>query len=157
MSAIYSGEVEQSANRLERIGAPDEQAARADWDRISPDGTALRGFGDVLWYPTAAAPVFLGDGAKLFQVVGQNKLQQASATMHLRLTIAYVGDPPDAAYFCGRREQLTVVREDSNLPVASAPGVATAEFSSQPLGFRAPSLFVTDRAATVTDDALIGG
>lgn len=156
LSAIYSGEVEQSANRLERIGAPDEQAARADWDRISPDGTALRGFGDVLWYPTAAAPVFLGDGAKLFQVVGQNKLQQASATMHLRLTVAYVGDPPDAAYFCGRREQLTVVREDSNLPVASAPGVATAEFSSQPLGFRAPSLFVTDRAATVTDDALIG-
>lgn len=156
LSAFYSGEVKQSANRLERIGAPAVQAARADWDRIAPDGTALRGFGNVLWYPTAAAPVFLGDGAKLFQAAGRSKLEQATATVHLRLAVAYVGDPPDAAYFCGRREQLTVVSENSNLPVASAPGVATAEFATRPVGFRALSLFVTDRAATVTQDKLIG-
>jgi len=156
LSAFYSGDVKQSANRLERIGAPDDKAALADWDRIAPDLIALRGFGNVLWYPTAAAPVFLGDGAKLFQVVGRSRLAQATATVHLRLTVAYVGDPPDAAYFCGRREQLTVVSENSNLPVASAPGVATAEFASRSLGFRALSLFVTDRAATDTGDMLIG-
>jgi len=57
LTSFYSGEVAQSAERLERIGAPLDQAARADWDRISPEGTALRGFGNVLWYPTAAAPV----------------------------------------------------------------------------------------------------
>ena len=78
LTGFYSGEVKQSAERLERIGAPSDQAARADWDRISPEWTALRGFGNVLWYPTAAAPVFLGDGAKLFQSVGQTKLQQAA-------------------------------------------------------------------------------
>lgn len=156
LSTFYSGEVKQSANRLERIGAPDDQAVRADWDRIAPDLTALRGFGNVLWYPTAAAPVFLGDGAKLFQAVGRSRLAQAAATVHLRLTVAYIGDPPDAAYFCGRREQLTVVSENQNLPVASAPGVATAEFASRSLGFRGLSLFVTDRAATETGDMLIG-
>lgn len=155
LAAFYSGEVQQSGNRLERIGSPADQAAHADWDRITPERTALRGFGNVLWYPTADAPVFLGDGAKLFQAVGQNKLQQAGATVHLRLTIEYVGDPPDAAFFCGRREQLTAVSENLDLPVASAPGVATAEFSSRLLGFRAPSLFVTDRAATATDGDLI--
>jgi hypothetical protein len=155
LTGFYSGEVSHSAERLERIGAPSDQAARADWDRISPEGTALRGFGNVLWYPTAAAPVFLGDGAKLFQSVGLTKLQQAAATVRLRLTVEYVGDAPDAAFFCGRREQLKAVSENQSLPVAESPGVATAEFSDRPLGFRTPSLFVTDRAATVTNDSLI--
>jgi hypothetical protein len=108
-----------------------------------------------LWYPTAAPPVFLGDGARLFESVGQTKLQQAAATFHLRLTVEYTGDAPDAAFFCGRREQLKALSENQSLPVAESPGVATAEFSERPLGFRTPSLFVTDRAGTVTNDSLI--
>ena len=153
INTLYSGEIAQSAERLERIGAPLNQAAHADWDKITPEGTALRGFGNVLWYPVAAAPVFLGDGAKLFQSVGQTKLQQADATIHLHLTVEYTGDAPDAAFFCGRREQLKAVSE--NVPVAESPGIATADFSPRPLGFRTPSLFVTDRAGTVTDNSLI--
>jgi hypothetical protein len=155
VSSLYSGDVVQSAERLVRIGAPSDQAAHADWDKISPEGTALRGFGNVLWYPTATAPVFLGDGAKLFQSVGQTKLQQSAATVHLRLTAEYVGDAPDAAFFCGRREQLVATSENQNLPVAESPGVATAEFAERQLGFRTLSLFVTDRAGTVTDNSLI--
>ena len=112
LTSFYSGEVALSAERLERIGAPLEQAARADWDQISAEWTGLRGFGDVLWYPTAAAPVFLGDGARLFQSVGQTKLRQAGATVRLRLTVEFVGDAPDAAFFCGRREQLRDVLEN---------------------------------------------
>jgi hypothetical protein len=50
---------------------------------------------------------------------------------------------------------LKPVSENQNLPVAESPGVATAEFSERPLGFRTPSLFVTDRAGTVTDNSLI--
>jgi Peptidase family M1 domain len=155
LTAFYSGTIEQSGERLERIGAPAEQAARADWDAITAERTALRGFGDVLWYPTAAAPVFLGDGAKLFQLVGQTKLLQAPALVHLRLAVEYVGDPPDTAFFCGRHEKLVAVSENANVVVAESPGVATAEFAERPLGFRAMSLFVTDRAATTTDGDLI--
>jgi Peptidase family M1 domain len=155
LTGFYSGEITQSAERLERIGAPSDQAARADWDQISAERTALRGFGNVLWYPTAAAPVFLGDGAKLFESVGLTKLQQATATVHLRLTVEYTGDAPDAAFFCGRRAQLVATSENQDVPVAESPGVATAEFSERALGFRTPSLFVTDRAGTVTDNSLI--
>ena len=155
LSSFYSGDVTQSAERLERIGAPSDQAALADWDQIAPEKTALRGYGNVLWYPTAAAPVFLGDGAKLFQSVGLTKLQQEAATIRLRLTVEYTGDAPDAAFFCGRREKLVAVSENQNLPVAESPGVATADFSERPLGFRTPSLFVTDRAPTVTNNSLI--
>lgn len=155
LTVFYDGTMEQSGERLMRIGAPAEQAARADWDVVAPDRIALRGFGNVLWYPTAAAPVFLGDGAKLFQIVGQTKLLQAPAKVRLRLAVEYVGDPPDSVYFCGRREKLVAVSENVNLVVAESPGVATAEFSERPLGFRALSLFVTDRAATMTDGDLI--
>ena len=155
LTALYSGEITQSGKRLERIGAPPSQAAQADWDKIAPEATALRGFGNVLWYPTAAAPTLLGDGAKLFQSVGQTKLQQSAATIHIRLTVEYLGDPPRTAYFCGSREQLIAVSENINAPVADAPGVATAEFSTRPLRFRTPSLFVTDLTPTATSDNLV--
>ncbi len=155
LTTFYSGEVSQSGERLERIGAPADQASRADWDQINQERIALRGFGNTLWYPVAAAPVFLGDGARLFQSVGQTKLQQSTAKVRLRLTVEYSRDAPDAAFFCGHREQLKVVNENSGLPVAESPGVAVAEFAERPLGFRTMSLFVTDRAGTVTDDSLI--
>ncbi len=93
LTAFYTGEVHASAERLERIGAPLTDAGNADWDVIAPELTALRGFGDVLWYPVAAEPVFLGDGAKLFQAVGRARLRQAGATIRLRLAVEYVGDP----------------------------------------------------------------
>ncbi|MEO6911919.1 MAG: M1 family aminopeptidase [Edaphobacter sp.] len=155
LTTFYSGEVQQSGKRLERIGAPPEQAASADWDQIAPDNTSLRGFGNVLWYPTASAPTFLGDGAKLFQLVGQTKLQQSAATIHLRLTVEYTGNPPDAAYFCGHRQPLVAVSENAGEQAANLPGVATADFPSRLLGFRVPSLFLTNGAATTTDGNLI--
>jgi hypothetical protein len=108
-----------------------------------------------LWYPTASPPVFLGDGAKLFQLVGLTKLLQAPAKVHLRLAVEYIGDPPDTAFFCGRRQRLVAVSENANVAVAESPGVATTEFAERPLGFRGLSLFVTDRAATTTDGEII--
>ncbi len=155
LSAFYSGEIPVSAERLERIGAPPADAASADWDSITPELTALRGFGNVLWYPVAAEPVFLGDGAKLFQSVARARLRQQTASVHLRLSVEYTGDAPDAAFFCGQRQPLVAIYENRDIPVSDSPGVATADFAAQPLGFRSPSLFITDRAPTVTDDTLI--
>jgi hypothetical protein len=156
---LYSGEIGPSAERLARIGAPAEQAAMADWDRIAVDGTetgtALRGYGNVLWYPVSSAPVFLGDGAKLFDAVGWAKQRQQAAAARLRLTVEYTGAAPDAAYFCGQREPLRVMSENKDAPVAEGTGIATAEFAQRPLGFRVPSLFVTERPATQTDGALL--
>jgi hypothetical protein len=155
LTALYSGAIPQSAERLVRIGAPAGQALAADWDAIAPgnpdgqsSGTALRGFGNVLWYPVAAPPLFLGDGNKLFQAVGATKLRESTSTVRLRLAVEYLGDPPDAAFFCGRREQLVAISDNPNLPIAESPGIASAVFDPQPLGFRTVSLFITDRAPT---------
>ena len=150
LTALYSGSIPPSAERLTRIGAPDGQALQSDWDSIAPSLTALRGFGNVLWLPASAPPVFLGDGAKLFQSVGLARLRQSTATVRLRLAVEYTGDPPDAAFFCGQRKPLTAISDNANLPAAESPGVATAAFDAQPLGFRSPSLFITDRPASQT-------
>ena len=155
LTALYAGGIPQTGKRLESIGAPAAEAAVSDWDQIAPEGTALRGFGNVLWYPVAAAPVFLGDGAKLFQEVGVQKRRQVDATVALRLAVEYTGEVPDAAFFCGRREPLQVIAENVNVPVTESPGLATAEFPAERLGFRAPSLFVTDRPEVLSKDSLI--
>ena len=87
VTALYSGAIPPSAARLERIGAPADQALAEDWDAIASNGTALRGFGNVLWVPVAAPPLFLGDGARLFQAVGSARLRESAATVRLRLAI----------------------------------------------------------------------
>ncbi|WP_263366391.1 M1 family aminopeptidase [Edaphobacter bradus] len=155
LTAIYSGEIPFSAERLERIGAPLDKAAAADWDAITPSLTALRGFGNVLWYPTASPSILLGDGAKLFQALGQAKLRQSPATISLRLTVEYTGEAPAAAWFCGRREVFHTIPENPGTSVTDTPGLATAEFSPRTLGFRIPSLFIVPTDATATDNMLL--
>jgi hypothetical protein len=160
LDTLYAGVIQTDASRLERIGATAAQAIDTDWDEIGETAlssssdtdetpvtlnTALRGFGNVLWYPVSAPPLFLGDGAKLFQAVGAMRLADAPATVRLRLGVAYHGDPPTAAYFCGRRQPFVANADDPDQPTAAGSGIATAEFKAERLGFRLPSLFVVER------------
>jgi len=160
---FYSGVIKPDSTRLERIGASAAQALNTDWDAIgdadltsgsaptSPTlSAALRGFGNVLWYPVSTPPLFLGDGAKLFQAVGNQRLTQAATTIHLHLAVEYHSDPPTAAYFCGRRQPLTALPDDPNQPIADGSGIATADFAAEPIGFRLPSLFVLERPEVMT-------
>jgi hypothetical protein len=160
LDTVYSGTLPASAARLERLGASETQGLTTDWDAIASTpstsssssssedtpatpGTlpvALRGFGNVLWYPVAGPQLFLGDGAKLFQAIGQQRLADRATTIRLRLAVEYQGAPPIAAYFCGRRQPLSAHPDDPAAPTGT--GIATADFPAQPLGFRQPSLFV---------------
>jgi hypothetical protein len=155
LRTVYSGTIPRSSGRLDRIGAPADQAARTDWDEIGPQSTALRGFGEVLWYPVAAAPALLGDGAKLFEAVARARFEGRTTTAHLRLAVEYIGEAPHSAYFCGRLERLTALSENRNVPVAESPGIATAEFRAETLGFRTLSLFITEKPETATEGDLL--
>jgi hypothetical protein len=144
LDVTYSGLIPQSAQRLVTIGTPDLIALHSDWDEIGVPFTGLRGFGNVVWYPAASVPVILGDGARLFDEIGEHKLRMAGARFRLRLTVEFPhGQTPNVALINGHPAQLAVTNIDSVGPEIA--GVATAVVENSTLGYEAPSLFVAAR------------
>jgi hypothetical protein len=152
LDVTYSGSIAQSAQRLLAIGTPAEIALHSDWDGISVPFTGLRGFGNVVWYPVSSVPVILGDGARLFDEMGEHKLRMAGASFRLRLTSEFPqGQAPTVALINGHLAPLAVTSVNSVGP--EVDGVAVATLDGSVLGFEAPSIFVairTPHAATNT-------
>ena len=141
LDVMYSGTIPQNAQRLLAIGTPTDIANHSDWDAIGAAFTGLRGFGNVAWYPVSSVPVILGDGARLFDEMGEHKLRISGARFRLRLTVEFPnGQAPTVALINGHSYPLTVTGGS-----ADVPGVATAEMPPSTLGFEAPSLFVAVR------------
>ena len=143
----YGGTVPLTAQRLLAIGAPEARAQASDWDRISSEFTGLRGFGNVVWYPVSSIPVVLGDGARVFDEIGRQKLLDQNATIALRITDEFMDQPPNAAMLNG---QFVPLDTPSSMPSASFPGVITASLPARRLGFDVPSLFLA-RRTEITD------
>jgi hypothetical protein len=143
LDVTYSGTIPADAKRLLAIGAPDDVALQSDWDQISVPFTGLRGFGNVVWYPVSSVPVILGDGARVFDEIGEHKLRLFGAQFRLRLAVEYPpGQAPTVALINGRRAPLAVT---DAAPGGEVIGVATADSGPTVLGFEAPSLFVAIR------------
>jgi hypothetical protein len=159
LSVNYAGTIAQSTDRLTLIGTPTVKAAEADWDGILPtsddSSTALRGFGEVLWYPTAAPTAVFNEGNQLVTTVVHQRLLNIATTMRLRLTVLYSGDPPDAAIFNTRIQSLVHLPDETQQVIDNTHGVATAEFPFAPIGFRTPNLFLTAQHATTTPSPLL--
>jgi hypothetical protein len=146
IEVFYSGAIAPSSRRLVSIGTPDDSAAHSDWDQISPAFTGLRGFGNVAWYPVVSAPALLGDGARLFDEIGRQKLLASASSFRLHLTVEFPhGQPPTIAVINGLPTPLKI--SDSHDSGPDVPGIATAETGPTQLGFESPSLFVTTQAA----------
>jgi hypothetical protein len=154
LDVTYSGEVPSGAQRLLTIGTPDDAALHSDWDQIGSAFTGLRGFGNVVWYPVSSVPVILGDGARLFDEIGEHKLRLSGAHFRLRLTVEFAHEmAPTVAIINGQPAALTVTNPiDLNQEVS---GVATADCGTQTLGFEAPSLFVAIRTAKPAANATL--
>ncbi len=146
LDATYSGIIAPSAQRLIALGAPSDVALRTDWDSIGLDFTGLRGFGNVVWYPASSVPVILGDGARVFDEMGEHRLRMSAAHFRLRLTVEFPhGHTPTVALINGHPAPLTVT--EPTTPGPEVAGVATASFDTSALGFEAPSLFVAVRTS----------
>jgi hypothetical protein len=146
LDVTYSGSIPQSAQRLITIGTPDDAALHTDWDSIAVDFTGLRGFGNVVWYPVSSVPVILGDGARVFDEMGEHKLRIAGAHFRLRLTDEFPhGQAPTIALINGSRVPLTLTEPSTAGPEVA--GIASASLDSASLGFEAPSLFLAVRTA----------
>ncbi len=147
VSVVFAGEIPRSTDRLTLIGTPPVKAAETDWDAIVPtsdeESTALRGFGDVLWYPVAAPTAVFGEGNQLFEAVARQRRLNTGSTIRLHLTVLYAGDPPDAAIFDGQLQSLTRIPDESDQVIDESKGVATADFPWATIGLRTPNLFLT--------------
>src|ERR1017187_616062 len=127
LDVTYSGTVAPSAQRLLAIGTPEDVALHSDWDGIGIPFTGLRGFGNVVWYPVSAVPVILGDGARLFDEIGEHKLRIAGAHFRLRLTVEFPhGQAPTVALINGHPAPLTVTESGAFDSSQEVSGVATA-------------------------------
>ena len=146
VEVFYSGTIAPTARRLVSVGTPEDSAAHSDWDEISPDFTGLRGFGNEVWCPVAGTPVMIGDGARLFDEIGRQKLLAAGSSFRLRLTVEFPhGQPPTVALVNGNPIALKI--SDPHATDSDIPGIATAETGPTRLGFESPSLFVTTQNA----------
>jgi hypothetical protein len=144
LDVTYSGTIPATARRLLSVGTPEDSAAHSDWDEISPDFTGLRGFGNVVWYPVSSTPVIIGDGARLFDEIGKQKLHASGAAFRLRLTVEFPhGQAPAIAVVNGHVVSMKV--SDSQSLSADVPGVATGDTGPTTLAFESPSLFVAVR------------
>lgn len=145
---IYSGTIHASSERLLRLGAPAKIAASSEWDRIGTDFTALRGFGNVIWFPVSTKPVLLGQGAEMFDSVGKWKLQQSNARVTMHVLAEYLDEKPSIAFLNGyavQPDDLTPRRSQSspNTPANDAIlQVVSFTLPATQLGFSPLSFFV---------------
>jgi hypothetical protein len=146
LDVTYSGTITPDAQRLLALGTPQDVALHSDWDDIDVDFTGLRGFGNIVWYPASSVPVILGDGARVFDEMGEHKLRMSGARFNLRLAAEFPhGHAPTVALINGRLAPLTI----SEAPAAGTEvlGVATASLANARLGFEAPSIFLALRTS----------
>jgi hypothetical protein len=96
LEIAYEGVIVLDATRLTRLGAPEETAHSTDWDQINTKFTAVRGVGNVAWYPIATEAVDLSEPNSLFEAVGRWKAREAASTMRLQIAVSRdEGEPPE--------------------------------------------------------------
>jgi hypothetical protein len=84
LQIAYSGVIEPSAGRWDRVGLPKDSSERNDWDRISQDFTGVRGFGYVAWYPVATEAASVSDQAAYGDTFSRFKSRHAATNFWLR-------------------------------------------------------------------------
>jgi hypothetical protein len=119
LDIAYEGVIELDATRLTRIGTPEETAASTDWDRISPEFTAVRGAGNVAWYPVATDVANLSEGDSLFEVLARWRDREAGASMRIDFQgSAFLDATPAPVLVCSGNAGQSGAREGGvNAPV----------------------------------------
>jgi hypothetical protein len=92
----YEGVIPQDATRLTRIGVPSHVARHSDWDQISRSFIAVRGIGNVAWYPIAAEAASLSEGNSVFEAVGRWKQRVDQSVMRVDLCLSGSDSLPTA-------------------------------------------------------------
>ncbi len=136
LEIAYEGVILLDSTRLTRIGTPEEAAKSSDWDQITAKFTAVRGVGNVAWYPIATEVADLSEGESLSEVLVRWKAREADSKMEVHFdspTVAEDATPPIT--LCGGIELHAVTRGGS-------PQSPWSQCSYQPLGLSVPAFVV---------------
>jgi hypothetical protein len=87
LNIAYEGPVPRDATRLTRIGTPEQFAVRSDWDQIASEFTAVRGPGNVVWFPVSMNAVSLGEGDSTFDALATWRDRHDSSRLDLVLSV----------------------------------------------------------------------
>ena len=134
----YEGTIALDATRLTRIGMPKESAAHTDWDQIIRLSSAVRGAGNVAWYPVAMEAANLSDEGSLFEILGRWKVRESNASVHIKLRYSFTGEAKPPTLICSA--------EGKRMVQAAGVQMVFAECDFSPLGFQAPSFVMADYA-----------
>jgi hypothetical protein len=130
----YEGVIVLDATRLIRIGIPKEQAIHSDWDQIGLQWTAVRGVGNVVWYPVVTESANLSEGNSLFETLGRWKHREQNASMHIQVEVPVTeGQKPP-----------TVLCNGKGADAREASGTGTANCVFPLLGLSVPALVIGD-------------
>lgn len=166
LDVLYSGKAPQSADRLLRLGAPQEIASASDWDRVASGFTGLRGMGNVVWFPVSTMPALLGNGASVFNTIGQWRLRQSAARVQVHLLVEHHGAPPTVAVLNGEvlspdpqkgnrtaggqgapySSSVPETRQPESVAAGNVLRVTSFTLPEERLGFRSLDLFVANEA-----------
>lgn len=125
----YEGVIQADVTRLTRIGVPAKDAAHSDWDQIGKSFSAVRGIGNVVWYPVATESATLSDGNSVFEAVGRWRQREALSQMMLTMCL-----PEESAQ--------VLVMNDPGSGSETQPFCTQHRF--QPLGNVVPSFTIGD-------------
>ncbi|HXE90061.1 MAG TPA: hypothetical protein VNK82_03760 [Terriglobales bacterium] len=131
LEVAYEGTVVLDAARLTRAGAPEADAKRNDWDRISATFTCLRGVGYVAWYPVTLESISLSDPTEFFDSLDAWKARHAASVLRLTVTL----DVP--SYYAWQ-----VVT--NGRAVGGNPAARSFDFVFEPVGLSPPTLAAGD-------------
>jgi hypothetical protein len=133
----YEGVIVLDATRLTRIGLPKDAAIHSDWDQISRLSSAVRGVGNVAWYPVSMDAANLSEGNSLFETMGRWKQRELKAEMKVQVVYSTPGAEASPRLLCSGK----------NLRVADAAGSAEsvrADCSLASVGLDSPSFVLAD-------------
>ncbi|HVI10649.1 MAG TPA: hypothetical protein VND65_20335 [Candidatus Binatia bacterium] len=140
LEIAYEGVIVPDATRLTRIGTPESFANSADWDQISAAFTAVRGAGNVAWYPIATEVADLSEGQDLQQVSLRWRQREADAAMHIQLSVTADQSPES------EKPELLVNASNCSSS-AEAGGQFVADCSYHSAGANAPTFVMANYAS----------
>lgn len=96
----YEGVIVLDATRLTRIGLPKEAAIHGDWDQIGRLSSAVRGVGNVAWYPVSMDAANLSEGNSLFETLARWKQRELNAEVRIKLRLSHADGGPLPTPLC---------------------------------------------------------